>query len=55
MESASFYKFLDQDKLNNIKGGMFKNNSYMIGVKYYPKAATTNSEFGVNNLKDVCN
>ena len=28
MESASFYKFLDQDKLNNIKGGMFKNNSY---------------------------
>jgi len=32
---------------------LFKNNSYMIGVKYYPKAATTNSEFGVNNLKDV--
>lgn len=28
METTSFYKFLDQDKLNNIKGGMFKNNSY---------------------------
>ena len=31
----------------------FKNNKYMIGIKYYPKAATTNSEHGVSNIKDV--
>ena len=28
MESTSFYKLLDEEKLNNIKGGMFKNSSY---------------------------
>jgi dihydroorotase len=33
----------------------FKNNKHMIGIKYYPKAATTNSEQGVSNIKDVFN
>ena len=31
----------------------FKSNKNMIGIKYYPKAATTNSEYGVNDLNDV--
>lgn len=28
METSCFYKFLDKDKLEKIKGGMFKNKSY---------------------------
>ena len=28
MESTTFYNYLDKEKLKNIKGGMFKNNSY---------------------------
>ena len=31
----------------------FKNNKDMIGIKYYPKAATTNSNEGVSNIDDV--
>lgn len=31
----------------------FKNNKHMIGIKYYPKAATTNSENGVSNINEV--
>jgi hypothetical protein len=28
MESLSFYEYFDKEKLDNVKGGMFKNNSY---------------------------
>jgi dihydroorotase len=31
----------------------FKNYPELIGIKYYPKSATTNSEFGINNLNSV--
>lgn len=31
----------------------FKYYDYIIGIKYYPKSATTNSEFGVVNLKEI--
>ena len=31
----------------------FKNNKNMIGIKYYPKAATTNSENGVSDIEEV--
>ena len=28
METSTFYQHLDKNKLENIRGGMFKNNSY---------------------------
>ena len=31
----------------------FKNNKEMIGVKYYPKGVTTNSNSGVDSLHSV--
>ena len=33
----------------------FKKYPEMIGIKYYPKSATTNSEYGVNNIVSVFN
>lgn len=33
----------------------FKNYPQMIGIKYYPKSATTNSQDGVKNLETVSN
>ena len=33
----------------------FKKYPEMIGIKYYPKSATTNSEYGVNNIESVFN
>ena len=32
---------------------VFKNYPEMIGIKYYPKSATTNSDKGVDNIKSV--
>ena len=31
----------------------FKNYPEMIGIKYYPKSATTNSENGINNVENI--
>ena len=31
----------------------FKKYPEMIGIKYYPKSATTNSEYGVNNIESI--
>ena len=31
----------------------FKLHNWMGGIKYYPKSATTNSQFGVSNLNEV--
>ena len=33
----------------------FKNHPEMIGIKYYPKSATTNSHEGVSNIENVFN
>ena len=33
----------------------FKNYPQMIGVKYYPKSATTNSHEGINNIENIFN
>ena len=30
-----------------------ENHPYIIGIKYYPKNATTNSKFGIKNIKSV--
>ena len=31
----------------------FKNYPEMIGIKYYPKSATTNSEDGIENIESI--
>tara|TARA_A100001388_G_C28708239_1_gene469830 strand:+ start:138 stop:1145 length:1008 start_codon:yes stop_codon:yes gene_type:complete len=31
----------------------FKNYDFMTAIKYYPKSATTNSEFGISNISEI--
>lgn len=42
-----FHKELKEEDLRN-----FKKHSFMGGIKYYPKNATTNSQFGIENIED---
>ena len=44
--------YLSKDiKISDLK--QFKSYDFLIGIKYYPKSATTNSEQGVKNLENV--
>ena len=42
------HKNISLEDLNN-----FKNYPEMIGIKYYPKSATTNSEDGIENIESI--
>lgn len=48
MMTLYFSKNLKPEDLRN-----FKSNQFMHGIKYYPKNATTNSNFGIQDIKDV--
>jgi len=48
MMTLYFNKNLNYDDLKK-----FKENPYMHGIKYYPKNATTNSNFGIQDIKEV--
>ena len=50
MMTLYFSKKLLQEDLRN-----FKSNPFMHGIKYYPKNATTNSNFGIQDIKEVFN
>ena len=48
MMTLYFNKNLNHEDLKK-----FKENPHMYGIKYYPKNATTNSNFGIKDIKEV--